>query len=58
MTHLDNGIVVTDIDAGHDHAVLSGQGYTIRHIETWRRDFDIICVIWDPPSQQHLFTPF
>ena len=34
MTHLNNGTVVTDLDAHSDNAVLTDQGYTIRHIET------------------------
>ena len=49
MTHLDNGTVATDIDAHGDNANLSGQGYTIRHIETWH-DHNTSCIVWDVPK--------
>ena len=34
MTHLSNGIVVTNIDA-QENAALVAEGYTVRHIEDW-----------------------
>jgi hypothetical protein len=50
MTHLSNGSVVTDIDAQSDNAALTALGYTIRHIETWHRDTDTTCIVWDAPE--------
>lgn len=50
MTHLSNGTVATDIDAHDDNAALSAQGYTIRHIETYHRDTDMTCIVWDAPE--------
>ena len=50
MTHLSNGTVATDIDAHDDNAALSAQGYTIRHIETYHRDTDMSCIVWDAPA--------
>ncbi len=50
MTRLDNGTIATDIDAHDDNATLVAEGYTIRHIETWHRDIDHSCIIWDAPD--------
>jgi hypothetical protein len=58
MTHLDNGTVVTDLDAHSDNAVLTDQGYTIRHIETWHRDFDHSCIVWDAPDITEADLPY
>lgn len=49
MTHLSNGTVVTELDNAADNRTLSGQGYTIRHIETWH-DHDQACIVWDAPA--------
>jgi len=50
MTHLSNGTVATDIDAHEDNAHLTAYGYTVRHIETYHRDIDMTCIIWDVPA--------
>ncbi len=58
MTHLDNGTVVTDLDAHSDNAQLSDQGYTICHIETWHRETDHSCIVWDAPEITEADLPF
>ena len=58
MTHLSNGTVATDIDAHDDNAALSAQGYTIRHIETYHRDIDMSCIVWDAPAITEADLPF
>jgi hypothetical protein len=58
MTHLDNGSVVTDLDAHRDNATLTEQAYTIRHIETWHRDTDHSCIVWDAPEITEADLPF
>lgn len=50
MTQLDNGTIVTDIDATDDNTNLTAQGYTIRHIETWHREDDCTFIVWDAPE--------
>jgi hypothetical protein len=50
MTHRDNGTIVTDLDAHRDNTILTEQGYTIRHIETWHHDFGRSCIVWDAPE--------
>ena len=59
MTHLDNGLIATDLDARDDNAALTAQGYTIRHIETWHRDGDSESfVVWDPPEITEADLPY
>ena len=58
MTHLSNGTVATDVDAHDDTAALSAQGYTIRHIETYHRDTDMSCIVWDAPAITEADLPF
>jgi len=59
MTNLSNGIVVTDLDANHDNTRLTGQGYTIRHIETWHRDAsDDTFIVWDAPQITEADLPY
>jgi hypothetical protein len=58
MTHLSNGTVATDIDAHDDNAALTAQGYTIRHIETYHRDVDLSCIVWDAPEITEADLPF
>ena len=59
MTHLDNGNVVTDLDATTYNAGLTAQGYTIRHIETWHRtDSDDSFIVWDVPEITGADLPF
>ena len=53
-----NGTVATDIDAHDDNAALSAQGYTIRHIETYHRDTDMTCIVWDAPAITEADLPF
>lgn len=50
MTNLSNGTVATDLDNDSDNRNLLDQGYTVRHIETYHRDTDNSCIIWDAPS--------
>ena len=57
MTHLSNGSVVTDAEASDENAALSGQGYTIRHIETWH-DHDQTCIVWDRPEISEADIPW
>ena len=57
MTQLSNGTIVTDIDAAHDNAALTAQGYTIRHIETWH-DHGTTCILWDAPAITEADCPF
>jgi hypothetical protein len=58
MTHLDNGTIATDLDAHDDNATLSAEGYTIRHIETWHRDIDRTCIVWDAPEISEADLPW
>ena len=58
MTHLDNGTIATDIGAHDDNATLGAEGYTIRHIETWHRDIDHSCIIWDALELTEADLPF
>ena len=60
MTHLSNGTVATDIDAHNDNAALTGQGYTIRQVETWFFDEDATatCILWDAPEITEADLPF
>lgn len=58
MTRLDNGTVATDLDAHNDNATLTAEGYTIRHIETWHRDIDLSCIIWDAPDPTEADLPY
>ena len=58
MTHLDNGTIATDLDAHSHNAALIEQGYTIRHIETYHRDIDYSCIIWDAPELTEADIPY
>lgn len=57
MTHLNNGQIVTDIDATDDNAALTAQGYSIRHIETWHAH-DTTCIVWDAPEIVEADLPY
>jgi hypothetical protein len=57
MTHLANGTVATDIDAIEDNAILTAQGYSIRHIETWH-EADHTCIVWDSPQIGEADLPY
>jgi hypothetical protein len=57
MTHLGNGIVATDIDATEYNTVLTAQGYTVRHVETWH-DLGSTVVVWDAPEITDTDLPF
>jgi len=50
MTHLSDGTIATDLDAHDENAHLTTQGYTVRHIETYRRDIDMTCIVWNAPA--------
>ena len=50
MTRFDNGTIATDLDAHDDNATLTAEDYTIHNIETWHRDIDHACIIWDAPG--------
>jgi len=60
MTHLGNGSVATDLNDHSNNHILFGQGYTIRHIETYHdRDIvDISCIIWDAPQLTEVDLPY
>jgi hypothetical protein len=58
MTHLGNGTIATDLDAHDNNATLSAEGHTIRHIETWHRDIDHSCIIWDAPELTEADLPY
>ena len=45
-------------DAHSDNAVLTEQGYTIRHIETWHRETDHSCIVWDAPDITEADLPY
>lgn len=57
MTHLDNGAIVTDIDSTENDR-LAHLGYTIRHIETWHRETDHTCIVWDAPEIAEADLPY
>ncbi len=58
MTHLSSGTVVTDLDDHSDNTALTAQGYTIRRIETWHRDIDQTCIVWDAPQITEADLPY
>jgi hypothetical protein len=58
MPHLSNGTVATDIDAHDDNAALRANRYMILHIETYRRDSDMSCIVWDAPEIVEGDLPF
>ena len=58
MTRLTNSTVVTDLDARRDNDALIAQGYTIRHVETWHRDTDQSCIVWDAPELSDTDIPY
>ena len=51
MTILNATTCATDLHDTMANSLLTGQGYTIRHIETWHRDdhSDNI-IVWDNPA--------
>ena len=57
MTNLNNGIILTDIDAAHDNNALMAEGYTIRAIESWH-DHNATCILWDAPRITDADCPF
>jgi hypothetical protein len=58
MTNLNNGTIATDIDAHTDNEALTAQGYTIRYIETYHRDLDHSCIIWEAPELTEADLPY
>jgi hypothetical protein len=58
MTNLNNGTIATDIDAHADNDALTAQGYSIRHIETYHRDIDQTCIIWEAPALTETDLPY
>ena len=58
MTQLDDGTVVTDIDAHDQNAMLATQGYTIRCVENWYGDAGGTFVLWDVPAITEQDLPF
>ena len=53
-----NRAIVTDLDAHADQLSLLAEGYTIRHIETWHRDIDHSCIVWDAPEITEADLPY
>ncbi len=60
MTLLRNGNIATDLDAHHDNAQLTAQGYTVRHVETFHFQPGVndTCIIWDAPAITEADLPF
>jgi hypothetical protein len=58
MTKLDNGTIATDLGSDIDNAALLDQGYSIRHIETYHRDIDHTCIIWEAPALTEADLPY
>jgi hypothetical protein len=59
MTRMSDGSYVTDLDNGDDNQRLTVQGYTIRHIETWRRDEEPESfIVWDAPEISEADLPY
>jgi len=50
MTHLNDGTIVTNLDAHDDNAGLIARGYSIRHIETWHSYNEQSFIRWDAPE--------
>ena len=50
MTHLNDGTIVTSLDAHDDNTVLTAGGFSIRHVETWHGHEEQSFVHWDPPE--------
>lgn len=57
MTKVDNGQIVTEIDATDDNAKLTTQAYSIQHIETWHAH-GVTCIVWDAPEGTAADCPF
>ena len=58
MTHLNDGTVVTSLDAHDDNAGLTAQGFSIRHVETWHGREEQSFIRWDPPEITEADLPF
>ena len=58
MTKLDNGTIATDLDSDIDNAALLDQGYSIRQIETYHRDIDPTCILWEAPALTEADLPY
>lgn len=60
MTNLANGTVATDLHDASYNRLLLGQGYTIRHIETYhdREIGPISCIVWDAPDLSAADLPY
>ncbi len=57
MTNMSNGTIVTDLDNTSENQVLTTQGYTIRHIETYH-DHNQTCIVWDAPELCEVDLPY
>ena len=59
MTEIDQNIYATDLDDDDTNCRLTGQGFTIRRIETWHRSghSDAI-IIWDAPRISAADLPY
>ena len=59
MTFITATTCATDLNDTIANTDLAGQGYTIRHIETWHRDnhSDSI-IVWDVPQISETDLPF
>jgi hypothetical protein len=56
---MSNGAYVTNIDNHDDNGLLTSQGYTVRHIETWYRDgAPESFIVWDAPEITEADLPF
>jgi hypothetical protein len=59
MTRMDDGTLVTDLDANADNAALLDDGYTIRHIETWtNHGTPESFILWEAPAITEADIPY
>jgi len=59
MTKIDANTTATDLNDTDTNAHLLHQGYSIRHIETWRRDdHSDSFIIWDSPAITEAELPY
>jgi hypothetical protein len=59
MTKIDANTTATDFNDTDTNAHLLDQGYSIRHIETWRRDdHSDSFIIWDSPAITEAELPY
>ena len=58
MTRLDDGTIVTDLDASAINQSLLENGYSVRYVETWHHHDCQSFVHWDTPKITEGDLPF